>query len=72
MVCYQFSELVIMIIMYLNNHDYKNRDDLIIVMKNNHDTCCISILTIIAQHYKHANDYGMIVNYVSFMKLVRF
>ena len=37
MVRYQFSKLVITIIMYLDNHDYKNHDDLIIVTKNNHD-----------------------------------
>ena len=34
MVCYQFSTLVIM---YLDNHDYKTYDDLIIITKNNHD-----------------------------------
>ena len=34
MVCYK---LVIMIITYLDNHDYKNHDNLIIVTKNNHD-----------------------------------
>ena len=37
MVCYQFSKLVITIIMYLDNHDYKNHDDLIVITKNNHD-----------------------------------
>ena len=37
MECYQFSKLVITIIMYLDNHDYKNHDKLIIVTKNNHD-----------------------------------
>ena len=37
MVCYRFSKLVITIIMYLDNQDYKNHDDLIIVTKNNHD-----------------------------------
>ena len=37
MVCHQFSKLVITITMYLDNHDYKNHDDLIIVTKNNHD-----------------------------------
>ena len=37
MVCYQFSKLVVMIIMYLDNRDYKNHDDLIIFTKNNHD-----------------------------------
>ena len=33
----QFSKLVITIIMYLDNHNYKNHDDLIIATKNNHD-----------------------------------
>ena len=39
MECYQFSKLhvVITIIMYLDNHEYKNHDDLIIITKNNHD-----------------------------------
>ena len=37
MECYQFSKLVITIIMYLDNYDYKNHDDLIIISKNNHD-----------------------------------
>ena len=37
MVCYQFSKLVITIIMFRDNHNYKNQDDLIIVTKNNHD-----------------------------------
>ena len=37
MVYYQFSKRVITIIMYLDNHDCKNHDNLIIVTKNNHD-----------------------------------
>ena len=49
MECYQFSKLVITIIMYLDNHDYKNHDDLIIV------TTIFRYLTIIAQHYQEAH-----------------
>ena len=57
MVCYQFSKLVITIIMYLDNHDYKSHDDLII------DTKKIMIfrsLTIIAQHYPQATTTSLL------------
>ena len=37
MVCYQFSKLLITIIMYLDNHDHRNHDNLIIVTKNNNN-----------------------------------
>ena len=40
-------KLIIMIIMYLDNHNYTYHDNLIIITKNNHD---ISIFTIIAQY----------------------
>ena len=57
MVCYQFSKLhvAITIIMHLDNHDYRNHDDLIIVTKNNHDNL-FQYLTIIAQHYQQKNS----------------
>ena len=51
MECYQFSKLVITIIMYLDNHDYKSHGDLIIVTKNNHENYFDIFLMIIAQHY---------------------
>ena len=51
MVCYQFSKLAITVIMHLDNHDYRNHDDLIIVTKNNHDNL-FRYLMIIAQHYQ--------------------
>ena len=59
MVCYQLSKLVIMIIMYLDNYDYKNHDDLIIVTKNNHDNI-ISIFNdncpTLTHTYTHTHD----------------
>ena len=36
MECYQISKVVMMIIMYLDSHDSKNHDHLIIVTTNNH------------------------------------
>ena len=45
------SKLAITIIMHLDNHDYRNHDDLIIVTKSNHDNL-FRYLTIIAQHYQ--------------------
>ena len=50
MVCYQFSKLVILIIVYLDNHDYKNHDALISITKII-TIISIIILKIIAQHY---------------------
>ena len=48
MICSQFSKLGITIIMYLDNHDYKNHDDLIIITKK--IITIFRYLTIIAQH----------------------
>ena len=45
------SKLVITIVIHLNNHDYRNHDDLIVVTKNNHDNL-FRYLTIIVQHYQ--------------------